>query len=106
MSNLKLKFTPQSYEAALKVLDGRESMVIGHNTRLEAGGHGDIHATYHGNKIVSYSDEGVYASWAGWTSSTTTNRLNMLTPGRFNIKNFTPHLNGEPVSASDWHKVS
>lgn len=106
MSNLKLKHTPQSYDEALKVLDGRESMVIGHNTRLEASGHGDIHATYHGNKIVSYSDEGVYVSWAGWTSNTTTNRLNMLAPARFNIKNFTPHLNGEPVDSSGWHKVS
>lgn len=106
MSNLKLKFTPQSFEAAMNVLDGRDSMVIGHNTRLEAGHNGEVYATYHGNRIVRYSPMAVEASWAGWASNTTTNRLNMLTPGRFNIKNFTPHLNGEPVDSRGWHKVS
>jgi len=106
MSNLTLKHSPKSYEAALKVLDGRESMTIGHNTRLEAGGHGDIHATYHGNKIVSYSDEGVYASWAGWSTSTTANRLNKLTDGSFNIKGREPHVNGQRVDSTDWVKVS
>lgn len=106
MSNLKLKFTPQSFEAAVRTLDGRDGMVIGHNTRLETSYDGDVYATYHGNRIVRYSPEGVFASWAGWTSNTTTNRLNMLAPARFNIKNFTPHLNGEPVESSGWHKVA
>ena len=107
MSNLKLKFTPQSFEAAMRTLDGKQAMSIGHNTRLELDSFtGEVFATYHGNRIVCYSPEGVEASWAGWTSNTTTNRLNMLAPARFNIKNFTAHLNGEPVESSGWHKVS
>jgi hypothetical protein len=106
MSNLKLKFTPQSFEAAVATLGSKSEMAIGHNTRLELSYDGSVYATYHGNRIVRYSPDGVEASWAGWTSNTTTNRLNMLAPARFNIKNFTPHLNGEPVASSGWHKVS
>lgn len=108
MSNLKLKHTPQSYEDAMKVLDGRTDMVIGHNTRLHLDSlNGKVFATYHGNKIVCYAPDGtVQASWAGWTSSTTATRLNKLAPARFNIKNFTAQINGEDVDSSAWIKVS
>jgi len=106
MSNLKLKHTPQSYEAAVKVLDGKDSMSIGHNTRLERNGNDEIVATYHGNAIVSYTPAGVWATWAGWTSSTTSTRLNMLAPARFNIKNFTSQINGDNVDSSAWVKVA
>lgn len=106
MSNLKLKSTPQSYEAALKVLGDRESMIIGHNTRLVRYSNGDVYATYHGNAIVEYSPRGVFASWAGWATSTTTNRLNMLAPGAFRIQQRGANLNGAAVDSSEWHKVS
>lgn len=106
MSNLKLKHTPSNYAEAMKVLDGKDSKIIGHNTRLEYS-NGDVYATYHGNAIVRYDNDGsVWASWAGWTSSTTATRLNKLAPARFNIKNFTAQINGEDVESSGWHKVA
>lgn len=106
MSNLKLKHNPTSYAEAEKALGNRESMTIGHNTKLERNGSGEIVATYHGNPIVSYTADGVWASWAGWTSSTTATRLNKLAPARFNIKNFTSQINGEDVDSRGWHKVT
>lgn len=106
MSNLKLKHNPQSYEDAAAVLGNRDSMSIGYNTRLERNSATEIVATYHGNPIVSYHTDGVDVTWAGWATNTTTNRLNRLAPGRFNIHQFEPHVNGKPVSASDWHRVS
>jgi glutamine cyclotransferase len=105
MSNLSLKAAPADYREAMRVLDGKDSKVIGHNTRLEYS-NGDVYATYHGNAIVRYDADGsVWASWAGWTSSTTATRLNKLAPARFNIKNFTPQINGEDVDSAKWYKV-
>lgn len=102
-----LKHTPQSYEAAAKLLGFRDSMVIGHNTELHRESEDAIVATYHGNRIVRYTQEGVYASYAGWATSTTTNRLNQLAPARFNIKNREPQINGETLEDwSGWVKVS
>jgi hypothetical protein len=105
MSNLKLKVTPQSFEAAKSALGDKSRRTIGHNTELIHNADG-IYALYHGNKIVRYTEDGVYASWAGWTSTTTATRLNMLAPARFNIKNFTSQINGQDVDSSGWHKVA
>jgi hypothetical protein len=105
MSNLSLKFNPKSFAEAVAALDGRDERVIGHNTKLVRRGN-HIAATYHNNAIVQYSPDGVYASWAGWATTTTATRLNKLTDARFNIKQFEPHVNGEPVSSRDWTKVS
>jgi hypothetical protein len=78
-----LKFTPQSHEEAAKVLSFRDSLIIGHTT------------------------EGVFATYAGWATSTTTNRLNQLAPARFNIKNREPQINGKTLEDwSEWVKVS
>lgn len=102
-----LKFTPKSYEEASKALGFRDTMVIGHNTKLERSGNHEITASYHDNDIVRYTPEGVYASYAGWATSTTTNRLNQLAPARFNIKNRQPQVNGETLADwSEWVKVS
>lgn len=105
MSNLSLKSTPQTFTDAVKAMAGRDSVKIGHNTRLESNGAGEIVATYHGNAIVSYTEQGVWATWAGWTTSTTGNRLNMLAPARFNIKARTAQINGVNVDSSAWYKV-
>jgi hypothetical protein len=107
MSNLKLKATPVDYKSAMEILKGRESVSIGHNTRLEYS-NGDVYATYHGNAIVRYDSDGsVWASWAGYATPTTANRLNKLSPGRFNIKNREPQVNGVTLTGSwtEWHKV-
>lgn len=102
-----LKYTPKSFNEAEAVLTFRDRVVIGHNTELIREDHGTIVATYHGNRIVRYTPEGVYASYAGWATNTTTNRLNQLAPARFNIKNREPQINGETVEDwSGWVKVS
>jgi hypothetical protein len=105
MSNLTLKHQPRTFEEAAKVLGSKDQVTIGHNTHLKAGD-GVIYATYHHNEIVEYSPDGVMASWAGWTTNTTANRLNKLTNGRFNIKQREPHLNGQPVDSSTWLMVN
>ena len=106
MSNLTLSPAPLTFQQAVDALGGRDSRKIGHNTLLERRG-AEVVATYHNNDIVRYSADGVFASWAGWATSTTSNRLNKLTQGRFNIKNREPQVNGVTVegSWSDWHKV-
>lgn len=102
-----LKFTPKSYTEAEKALGFRDKLVIGHNTELHRLKDGSIVATYHGNSIVRYTTEGVFASYAGWATSTTTNRLNQLAPARFNIKNREPQINGETLEDwSGWVKVA
>lgn len=106
MSNLTLKANPKSYAEAVAALGTKTEAVIGHNTKLVKGD-GEILATYHGNPIVSYSADGdVFASWAGWATSTTTNRLNKLAPGAFRIQQRQANLNGETVDSYGWHKVS
>lgn len=102
-----LKFTPKSFTEAESVLSFADRKVIGHNTELRREEDGSIVATYHGNKIVRYAQDGVYATYAGWATSTTTNRLNQLAPARFNIKNREPQINGETLEDwSGWVKVS
>lgn len=102
-----LKFSPKSLSEAETALSFADRKVIGHNTELVRQSDGSIVATYHGNKIVRYTPEGVYASYAGWATNTTTNRLNQLAPARFNIKNREPQINGETVEDwSGWVKVS
>lgn len=105
MSNLSLKHSPKTFEQAEQALGGRDSLIIGHNTRLQRGD-GVIYATYHHNEIVEYAPSGVMASWAGWATSTTANRLNKLTHGSFNIKQRSPHVNGERVDSTDWVRVN
>lgn len=106
MSNLTLSPAPLTFQQATDALGHRESRKIGHNTVLERRG-ADVFVTYHGNDIVRYSEDGVYASWAGWATQTTATRLNKLTQARFNIKNREPQINGVTLTGSwsDWHKV-
>ena len=60
-----LKFTPQSFTAADSVLSFRDQVKIGHNTELVRAADGSIYATYHGNRIVHYTTDGVFATYAG-----------------------------------------
>lgn len=102
-----MQVTPTDHVSALKALAGKSTRKIGHNTALELADDGSVFATYHGNRIVHYAADGVRATYAGWATSTTTNRLNQLAPARFNIKAREPYINGEEVNSwSEWVKVS
>ena len=100
----KLTHTPRNFSQAVAALGNRSSRTIGNNTKLERSGESVI-ATLHGNTIVEYTEEGTFATWAGYASSTTRDRLNQLTDARFNIKGFAPHVNGVEVSAYDLVEV-
>jgi hypothetical protein len=100
----KLSPAPHTYSQAKDALGNKSRRTIGHNTELIQNADG-IYALYHGNKIVRYTPDGVFATWAGWATSTTRDRLNQLTTGRFNIKAREPHINGEEVSAFDWVEI-
>lgn len=99
-----LTHTPRNFGQAEKALGGRNTRVIGNNTKLERRD-GSIIATLHGNTIVEYTEDVTFATWAGYASSTTRDRLNQLTNATFNIKNFTPHMNGQPVGAYERYEV-
>lgn len=99
-----LTHTPRNFGQADKALGARNTRVIGNNTKLERRG-GSIFATLHGNDIVEYTEDVTFATWAGYASSTTRDRLNQLTNATFNIKNFTPHMNGQPVGAYERYEV-
>lgn len=96
---------PLSYSQAADALGSKTERKIGHNTKLIRTNETTIVATYHDNAIVEYTPDAVMASWAGWGTSTTRDRLNKLTTGRFNIKNRRPHINGVEVSPYDWHEI-
>jgi hypothetical protein len=101
----KLSPAPLSFQQAETALGSKSSRKIGHNTELSREGN-EIVVRYHGNRIVRYTeDDGVLASWAGWETSTTRDRLNQLTTGSFNIKNRSAHINGQPVDPYDWHEI-
>ena len=96
--------TPTTLLSALSVLGNKNSVKIGNNTKLEKSG-ANVIATLHGHTIVEYTEDATLATWAGYATSTTRDRLNQLTNGRFNIKGGVPHLNGEPVSARGYYEV-
>jgi hypothetical protein len=95
---------PLTYSQAQDALGSKSRRTIGHNTELINNADG-IYVLYHGNKIVRYTPEGVFASWAGWETSTTRDRLNQLTTGRFNIKDRSAHINGQQVDPYEWHEI-
>lgn len=101
-----VKIAPQSLTEAQAALDGKSRKMICNNTYLVAGVNGDVFVEYHGNRIGHYTEYGLYASWAGWGTSTTTTRLNQLFPARFNIKKGEGYIDGEETGLTDWVKVA
>ena len=105
-----LTATPANLTEAIAALKGKDRVKIGNNTELRveitpAGR--SIVATLHGHRIVRYELDGTFASWAGYATSTTRDRLNQLArPARFNIAGRLPHIDGEEVRYSEWVKVS
>lgn len=85
MSNLKFLATVKSYEDADKFLDGKQARRLGHNTYVERGDN-VIAVRYHSTNIVTYVPGDVIVLRAnGWVTSTTANRMHMLTPDNVRI---------------------
>lgn len=58
-----------------------------------------------GNKIAEWVDGKLHISMCGWNSNTTRERLNGLSGVRVSQKNYTPYLNGEPISSYATYEV-
>lgn len=102
-----VKIAPTTLEEAQAALDGNSRVLICNNTYLVAGVNGHVFAEYHGNRIGHYTEHGLYASWAGWGTSTTTTRLNQLFPGHgFTVKKGEGYVDGEETGLTDWVKVA
>lgn len=95
-----------------KQLTGRKKkthVYIGHNTTIRPllGKIGYV-VEYHGNQIIRYYSNGtVLVKWAGWATSTTTQRLHALTPKgyRFNRRLGETLINGRAVDPYDWQDL-
>lgn len=111
----KLKATPKSYAAALRVLGGKQSIRLGNNTYLEHITHdytrtGDfidapvigvrLHQTY----IVRFYASGqVTLHTGGWQTVTTKDRLNEFITSHIYQKNHNWYVVGPDASgAYDW----
>lgn len=57
----------------------------------------------HGNEIVRRDPSGlIFATLAGWNTSTTRERVNGITGMNFHQVNFCACLDGEPINENDW----
>ena len=100
-----VKHTPANVEEARALLNGKSKLLICNSTYLVSGVNGDVFVEYHGNRIVSYTEHGIYATWAGWGTSTTTTRLNQLCAAQFKIKGGEAYVDGEETRLNEWVKV-
>jgi len=77
----------KDWKSADKALGGKDSLVIGNNTKLVRRAGGSISVLLHGNRIVTYRQNGdVQVSSAGWKTSTTKDRLNRYTDSSTDVK--------------------
>ena len=96
-----------------------EAQIVGHliggkpfaagNTALVRDSNGESILSLHGNPIAKFkAGESIpYAvSWAGWVTHTTASRLNCLRGVSANIRNFPPHINGNPVGERGWYDLN
>jgi hypothetical protein len=79
MSNLQMP-TIASYDAAERAYrNAPPSGRIGHNTVITKEAGGIYLIRYHNNPIVGYEPDGsIHVSNAGWASTTTNNRINLI----------------------------
>lgn len=100
----QLTASPRNLSEARAALAGRSSKKIGNNTELkDLGDH--VVATLHGHHIVRYTEDTVEATFAGYATKTTADRLNQLIPVACNIRGGEPYIDGEEVMASEWVRV-
>lgn len=100
----QLTVSPTNLSEARAALAGWSSVKIGNNTELrDLGTH--VVATLHGHHIVRYTEEAVEATFAGYVTKTTADRLNGLVSVPCNIKGGEGYIDGEEVMASEWVQV-
>jgi hypothetical protein len=106
MANLTA--TPRTFKDAAAVLNGKDWAKIGYATELQTEitpkGR-SIVAMLHGNKIVRYTPDGTYASWAGWATPTTADRIRQLTGVPAYVKGGEAYLDGEETLPREWVKL-
>jgi hypothetical protein len=57
----------------------------------------------HGNEIIRRDVSGlIFATLAGWNTTTTRERVNGITDMSFHQVNFEPCLESQPISSTDW----
>ena len=56
----------------------------------------------HGNKIIKVEDGEVFATFAGWHTRTTQDRLNGITDGHFHTHKFQPFFNDQRIHDDEW----
>jgi hypothetical protein len=106
MANLTA--TPRNFTEAIAALKGKDWAKIGYATelRMEVTPKGrSVAATLHGNKIVRYTMDGTYASWAGFATPTTADRLRQLTGVPAYVKGGEAYLDGEETAPRGWVKL-
>jgi hypothetical protein len=106
MANLTT--TPRNFTEAIAALQGKDWVKIGYATELrtEVTPKGrSVVATLHGNKIVRYTLDGTYASWAGYVTPTTADRIRQLTHTPAYVKGGEAYVDGEETPARGWVKI-
>ena len=95
------KVTEQTVQAFIK----GERLTVGNTST-------DGQALYlHGNKIMERKPDGsIWFTFAGWATRTTSERISGLLQALgkrgVNLKNYSPHWNGQPLHSSTWYKAS
>lgn len=79
--------TIDTYAAANRVLDGRDSRVVANNTRLVRDDFtGNIKVRLHETDIITYLDDGrIMLNDGGWPTVTTAQRMHAMTPANVRV---------------------
>lgn len=77
----------RSFEKAVEVLNGRDSKLIGLNTRIARNLDGTIGITLHSTELVKFHPDNktVEVTTGGWNTVTTRERLNRYLPGGLRV---------------------
>lgn len=102
----RMKHYPKNWTEADKILAGRDSIKIGHNTYLEciSDNRAEYAVRYHNTYIVRFfRDGGITLHNGGWYTSTTKERMNEFITGRVYQKNHDWFYVGhDQTGALDW----
>ena len=83
----------RSFQSAIKVLNGKQGKVIGHNTTLVRLDNDTVAARLHTTDIVTYHRDGrIIVKTGGYNTNTTRHRINGLTEVGITTKSGTAYL--------------